>query len=131
MPITKKNITEVSSAVRSAYQKAQDVLAKNSLDYGIELLKGIVKKEPGFLDARVMLRKVEKTKYAHMSVIAKVFSAIQCMGPIMKGRAFVAKKPLVALGCAEDALAINVAATPAYKLLADAAKVCEAPFIAV
>lgn len=131
MPITKKNITEVSSAVRSAYQKAQDVLAKNSLDYGIELLKGIVKKEPGFLDARVMLRKAEKTKYAHMSVIAKVFSAIQCMGPIMKGRAFVAKKPLVALGCAEDALAINVAATPAYKLLADAAKVCEAPFIAV
>ena len=131
MPITKKNITEVSSAVRSAYQKAQDVLAKNSLDYGIELLKGIVKKEPGFLDARVMLRKAEKTKYAHMNAFSKVLSAIQCLGPIMKGRAFVGKKPLVALGCAEDALAINVAATPAYKLLADAAKVCEATFIAV
>ena len=131
MPVTKKNITEVSSADRSAYQKAQDVLAKNSLDYGIELLKGIVKKEPGFLDARVMLRKAEKTKYAHMSALAKGLAAIQCLGPIMKGRAFVAKKPLVALGYAEDALAINVAATPAYKLLADAAKVCEAPFIAV
>lgn len=131
MPVTKKNITEVSSAVRSAFQKAQDVLAKNSLEYGIELLKGIVKKEPGFMDARVMLRKAEKTKYAHMNAFSKMLANIQCLGPIMKGRTFVSKKPLAALGCAEDALAINVAAVPAYKLLADAAKVCEAPFIAV
>ena len=69
MPIVKKTLSEVSPAIRAAFQKAQDVLSKNSLDYGIELLKEITKKDPGFLDSRIMLRKAEKTKYAHMNKI--------------------------------------------------------------
>ena len=49
MAIVKKSLSEVSPAVRAAFQKAQDVLSKNNLAYGIELLKEIAKKDPGVL----------------------------------------------------------------------------------
>ena len=97
MPIVKKTLSEVSPAIRAAFQKAQDVLSKNSLDYGIELLKEITKKDPGFLDSRIMLRKAEKTKYAHMNIFQKILAHILCIPPILKGGALVAKKPLEAL----------------------------------
>ena len=131
MPIVKKNLSEVSPAIRSAFQKAQDVLSKNSLDYGIELLKEIAKKDPGFLDSRILLRKAEKTKYARMNVFQKVLAQITSLPPVLKGGAIVSKKPLEALGCAEDALAINIASPLAYNLLAQAAIALEANFIAV
>ncbi len=131
MPIMKKNLSEVSPAIRSAFQKAQDVLSKNSLEYGIELLKEIAKKDPGFLDARILLRKAEKTKYARMNVFHKVIAQIASLPPVLKGSAVVAKKPLDALGLAEDALAINIASPLAYGLLAKAALALEANFIAV
>ena len=131
MASVKKSLSEVSPAVRAAFQKAQDVLSKNNLAYGIELLKEIAKKDPGFLDARIMLRKAEKTKYAHMNPIQKVLAHVLCLPPILKGGALVAKSPLKALGCAEDALAINIASPLAYNLLAKSALALEAGFIAV
>lgn len=131
MPIVKKTLSEVSPAIRAAFQKAQDVLSKNSLDYGIELLKEITKKDPGFLDSRIMLRKAEKTKYAHMNIFQKILAHILSIPPILKGGALVAKKPLEALGLAEDALAINIASPLAYELLAKAGLALDANFIAV
>ena len=130
MAIEKKSLSNMSSGVRAAYQKARDVLNKNSLDYGIELLKTILEREPGFMEARQLLRDVERQKFNNMNAFEKLFGGMKANKFVLKGRVFVAKKPLEAIKCAEDALAAYFHSIAALNLLADAAKAAGAPFIA-
>ena len=60
MAIVKKNFKDVTTSERSLYQKALSVLEKNQLDYGLELLKSLVQRDPGFMDARSRLRNVDQ-----------------------------------------------------------------------
>lgn len=130
MAVEKKELKDVSSGVRSVYQKAQDVLQKNSLDYGIELLKDIVKREPGFLDARAALRDAEKRKTATMGAFAKFMASLKVSKYTMKAKSSMGKKPLEAMAAAEDALAI-IFNSNGLNLLADAAEAEGALFIAI
>ena len=52
----KKTLKEVSSSLRSIYQKAQDAQNKSNPDYAIELYKTVLAKEPCFIEAREKLR---------------------------------------------------------------------------
>ncbi len=130
MAIEKKSLSNMSSGVRAAYQKARDVLNKNSLDYGIELLKTILEREPGFIEARQLLRDVERQKFEDMNPLEKLFGGMKANKFVLKGRVLVAKKPQEAMNCAEDALAAYFHSIAALNLLADAAKAAGAPFIA-
>ena len=129
--IKKIGLAEVSPAARMAYQKAQDVLSKNSLDYGIELLKGVAKKEPGFMDSRKVLRKAERAKLARMNIFHKILSIIKTIPILIKAYAVMGKNPRISLALAEDALALNIGFMPSYKLLADAAIASNASFLAI
>ncbi len=127
----KKEQKDVPAATRSAYQKAMEVVRKNNIEYGIELLKGIVQREPCFGDARQSLRQVEKQKAASMGAIAKFFANLKVNGVLFKGKSAIKKKPLEAMAIAEDVIALTPSSTAGYSLLAEAAEAANALFIAI
>ncbi len=131
MAIEKKKLMDLPNGVRAAYQKAESVLSKGSVDYAVELLLGIVKREPGFIEARELLRKAERVQFAHTNTFKKIMNSISAFSYIIKGRALVAKKPLEALAAAEEAIRLNISLMPSQALLADAAKSADAPFIQI
>ena len=108
MAIVKKNFKDVTTTERALYQKAISVLEKNQLDYGLELLKSLVQRNPGFLDARSRLRAVEQMKTSDMNALAKVIAQIKSIPYLLKAQTMAAKKPLEAMKMAEEALALNL-----------------------
>ena len=130
--IEKKAIKDLSSAMRDNYKKAQGAVDKNNLAYAILLLKGIVQKEPGFLDARETLRKMEKIKVSKMGAIKRTISGLKAGSIAAKGKTLLArKKNEAAMKRAEDALAENLSSLAALNLLAQAAQELDATFITV
>ncbi len=97
MAIEKKSLRDVSSGIRGIYQKALEVISKGAEDYGIELLKGVVQKEPGFMDARNALRDAERRKANRQSPFTRFLGTTKSLGILMKGRGCLAKKPMEAL----------------------------------
>ncbi len=132
MAIEKKTLKDVSTSMRSVYQKAQGELNKNkSLDYAIELLKNIVQREPGFLEARASLRDAEKKKCEKMGSIAKFFAQLKSGKFLARAAVNTKKNPAGAMNDAEEALALYLYAPVALNALADAAKNAGALFIAI
>ena len=72
--IKKKNFKDVTTGVRAVYQKGVEMIDKRQMDYGIELLKQVVQKEPGFIEARKVLRAAEKEKTSAMSGFANSYN---------------------------------------------------------
>ncbi len=129
--IEEKTVRDISSALRGNFQNAMSAVDKNNVDYAILLLKGIVQKEPGFVDARKELRKMERVKLAKMGFMSKKMSGMKASGIAAKAGLHVKKNPLEAMKRAEEALALNLSSLPALKLLAQAALEEEAYFIAI
>ncbi|MBE6405102.1 MAG: hypothetical protein E7040_03685 [Lentisphaerae bacterium] len=129
MAIEKKTVAEVSPGARNVYQKAASVFAKNSVEYAIELLKSVVQKEPGFIDARNMLREAERRYSASLGKFARFVAGMKQMPLVTKGRSVLKKNPELALSYAEEALSYNFLSRGPLNLLIDAGKACEAPFI--
>ncbi len=132
MAIEQKTLNSVSRATRSAYQKAIQVLDNNQLEYGITLLKAIVQREPGLIDARKRLRDAERQVAAKMNPIKLFFAKMRAQKAVIQGMAKLAtKKPLDALACAEEALSNYLFHVGALNLMTDAAKAENAIFICV
>ena len=130
--IEKKSIKDLSSAMRTNYQTAMGAVGKNNTDYAILLLKGIIQKEPGFIDARETLRKMERIKISKMGAFAKMMSGMKAGSVATKGKAqLMRKKADAAMKLAEDAIALNIASISALNLLAQAGQELEAPFITI
>ncbi|HRR29208.1 MAG TPA: hypothetical protein P5270_07570, partial [Victivallales bacterium] len=132
MAVQQKSFKDVSADMKTNYQRALDALQKNNLEYGLMLLKGIVQKEPGFIEAREQLRKAERTHTAKLGLFAKLMSGLKISGIVTAGKTLLAaKKPLEAMRKAEDALAINLSSIPALNLLAQAGNELNANFITI
>jgi len=125
-----KTIDKIPSTYRSIYEKALGALRKNNPDYAIEILAGIIKKQPCFKEAREKLRELEKEKLGRIGGFAKTMANFKVMGPLAKAKSRMKKKPLEAMGFAEQALAIYLDNPSALNVLADAAVNAEADFIA-
>ncbi len=132
MTIQKKTFKEVPTDIKTGYQKGVDAIQKRSIDYGIMLLKGLIQKEPGFVDARDQLRKAEKIYTAKLGFVGKIIAAIKISGIITSGKTLLARKKYIeAMRKAEDALSINLASIAALNLLAQAGAELNANFITI
>jgi len=127
----RKELKDISEGLRKNYQYAKNVFAKGDSDYTILLLNGVLKKEPGFIEARDFLRTVERSKTNALGAVGKVIADIKIFVLVMKGRAKVTKDAALAMEIAEEALALNLKSLPALNLLADAAQNMAASFIAI
>jgi tetratricopeptide (TPR) repeat protein len=117
----KKTITDISSGLRSTYQKACEAVKKNNYEYALDLFKSIIKKEPGFMQARLELRDVERTYSGSLGGFAKFMITIKNQFGAGKIKAMIKKDPLAAVNMAEDMVAKNISDPVALNLLADAA----------
>lgn len=129
--MNKKDISQVSSGIRSSYQKALDAARKGNVDYAVEILKSIVQKDPGFMEARTALREQEKKKSESLGGFAKLMAGFKTGSLVSKGRSKLKKSAVEAMSMAEEALAINLNNPAALNLLADAATEAKAYFISI
>ncbi len=117
----KKSLSDISSGLRSVYQKAGEAVKRNNVEYAVELYKSIVKKEPGFLQAREDLRNAERTYTEKLGGFAKLIISIKNQFGSGKIKSKIKKDPLEAIKMAEDMLAKNLSDPVALNVMADAA----------
>ena len=129
--IEEKTLRQITSDMRNNYQTALSAVEKNNIDYAILLLKSLIVKEPGFMDAREQLRKMERIKTKSAGFFAKTMGGIKAGSLAAKGKAKLGKHPKEAMKLAEDALAISLSNIPALNLLAQAGQALEADFITI
>ncbi len=131
MAIEKKSLKDVSTNLRTQFQKGQNELNKNNVKYAIELLKFVVQREPGFQEARESLRTAERTYSDKLGGFKKFMGQLKSGKFLVKAKSTMAKNPKAAMSDIEEALAIYLYSSAALNALADAAKVAEAYFIAI
>ena len=129
--IEQKTLRDITSDMRNNFQTAMNAVTKNNIDYAILLLKSLVQKEPGFMDAREQLRKVERIKTKSLGFMGKTMGGMKAGGLATKGKTILSKNPKKAMNLAEDALALMLSNIPALNLLAQSGQALEADFIAI
>jgi len=126
-----KDINSIPSELRQAFSKAVQAIDKNNLEYAVEILKGLVLKEPGFIQAREKLRIVEKMRIK-TGFLGKTLSAIKVKKIIKLAQLDILRgKYSDAMIKAEDALVIDVRDLSALKVLAEAGRALSALFIVI
>lgn len=131
MAIEKKELKDITTSTRSAFQKAMGEVQKGNNDYAMELLKGIVQRNPGFVDARVALRDAERAHSRKMGGVGKFFAGLKSSKYVVRAKANAAKNLVGALAELEEALALYLFAPTVLNALADIAKSGGANFIAI
>lgn len=127
-----KHLHNVPSSVKSNYMAGLAAFDKGNLDYAILLFKGCVNKEPGFMEARAQLRKMEKQATDSASFFKKLMNKLKGSASVAAASALLtARKPLEAMRKAEDALALDLSSLQALMLLAQAAEQLGANFISI
>jgi tetratricopeptide (TPR) repeat protein len=123
MPIsTDKDLPENS---RQLWLKALSAVELRNYDYAISLIQAVLKDNPGFLDGRKRLRKVELAATAGKKSFLSGLSTAS-----LKGGSVMKKDPLAAMELAEKGLEKDPRNAQANHLLKDAAKAAGFPEIA-
>ena len=126
MALEKITMKDLPQAYRTAFTRAQEVIRNGSYEYGVELLKDILKARPGFWEAREAIRDAQREKTEHLGGFGKFLAGFAMNKFLIKGKALLKKSPLEALQCAEEALS-KLYSIPGLKLAADAALELELP----
>ncbi len=116
--------------MRNMYTRALDVISKKNYDYGVSLLKDLVKAVPGFWDARELLRSAEIKKSLQLSGFQKITGQAKAKLSIFKGKMTLSKDPREALNLAEDALAAFYS-NEGLHFLYEVAVALDTPYIAI
>lgn len=127
----KKNIQDVHSSLRDSYNRALDAGRKCNYAYAIELLKDVIKKSPGLVQAREKLREYERLVSDQIGGFSCLISNIKSNFTLPLIKNTMKKDPLKAMGMCEDELAKQLYNQAVLDLLADAALKAGAPFVGV
>ena len=127
----KKHIKDIPNSIFTLYQKSIQSFKLNNIDYAVELMKTAVVKEPGFIEARKELRKMEIAK-AKPGLFNKTLKSLKLNKIIKVAQMKMAmKKYEEAYVSIEEALAISIHSSSALKLLAEAGRAIDANFITI
>src|SRR5436190_4362668 len=127
-----KSLHEIPRAWRELYEKGKAALARNNLDYAIDIFNQILQKEPAFYDCREALRATQfKKAGAGGGFFKKMIGTASSSPQIAKGQYVARSNPLEAINIAEQILNGDPNNTMAHKLLADAALAANLPKTAV
>jgi cytochrome c-type biogenesis protein CcmH/NrfG len=111
---------ELPDDARALWLKALSAVELRNFGYAISLISAVLKKAPGFLDGRKILRRAEvaatKGKKSFLSGLSTT---------TFKGGSIVKKDPIAAMEVAEKALESDPYNSAANKLLMDAAKAAD------
>lgn len=100
-----KTLAETSSRIKETYQRVQEALNKNNLDYAVELLISILTMEPELDDLRKELRTVQVDRLK--STKPNPLSSMKGIGKTMAVKSAIKKEPAKALTAAEELMKID------------------------
>jgi len=114
-----KTERQLSAQARSNYLKAISALELKNFQYGMTLLQDVLHEEPGFVDGRSVLRKVQIGQVKEK----KGFFGMKGGSPLaaMKAQGLLKKDPVAALDAAEKLLESDPFNGPANQVIKEAA----------
>lgn len=114
--------TEVPRNVRELFEKGMVAYQRNNFDYAIQILNGVLDQEPGFFEARQLLRATQQQKPQEKAgLFRKLVGGASNAPALAKGQLALRNNPKDALSAAESILNSDPANTSAHKLLAEGA----------
>lgn len=118
-----KPLTAIPRQVRDQYEKAKLAFQRNNFDYAISILGLVLKTEPGFFEAREVLRAAQFKKGAgnQGGFFKKMIGGATSQPALTKAQLSLRKNPVEAMEAAEEILNGDPQSTGAHKLLAEAA----------
>lgn len=120
-----KPLSAIPRNQRELYEKAKTAFDRNNLDYTINILTGVLKIEPGFFEARKVLRAAQVKKAGgpggSTGFFKKMIGGATSQPALAKAQLSLRKNPLEAIEAAEEVLNGDWQNTGAHKLLAEAA----------
>ena len=128
--VTREN---ASRKARDFYEKGYAAMDRSNLDYAMDMFLQSLEFEPGFLEARRLLRAagVRKFRDEKKGGLAHVMSSITGFPRVMMTKAKMGRKPLVALHDAETLLRTDPYNPMFVNLLCDAADTLNMPEVSV
>jgi len=113
-------------------EAARKAVEKGNPGYAMDVCTGLLKRHPGCLEVRRVLRLAQQRKAgARAGGLTKLFLSVSSVPFVMAGAGQVKKDPAKALETAEKLLAGNPATPAGHKLLAQAAEALGFPETAV
>ena len=130
--MAEKTPSEITRDVRVLYQKGNDALARDNIDYAINLFNQVLEKEPGLVDCRQALRTAQVKKAGKSGGLFKKFLSSASSSPLVaKGQIALRRNPAEALQIAEQILNHDPNNSGGHRLIVEAAKSLELPRTAV
>src|ERR1043165_7015844 len=101
-----KPLSAIPRPQRDMYEKARAAYDKNNLDYAISILNGVLKQEPGFFEARQLLRasQVREAGGGGGGFFKKTIGGATSQPALAKAQMSLRSKPLEAIETAEEIL---------------------------
>ena len=127
-----KPLSVIPRPLRDLYDKAIAAIQRNNFDYAMSILTGVLKKEPGFFDARQALRAAQfKKAGAQGGFFKRMVGGATSQPALTKAQLSLRKNPIETVEAAEEILNSDPHSTGAHKLLAEAAQAAGLPRTAV
>lgn len=129
--MAEKTISEVSPTACGQFRKGSAALEKANWDYAIEILKELLRQEPGFFDARMALHAAQIKKGQSAGLFKKALGVAGNTQLIARGQLALRNNPVEALRIAEEILEHDPSTHLGHRLLADAAMALNMPRTAI
>jgi tetratricopeptide (TPR) repeat protein len=126
--MAEKDINEISRDARVLFNKANEAVQRDNLDYAIALYNQVLEKEPGFFECRKALRELQFRKAGSGGgFFKKMLSGASSSPLVAKGQIALRRNPTEALAIAEQILNSDPNSSAAHRLIVEAAQALELP----
>jgi len=127
--MAEKSMSEISRELRLLYQKGNDALSRENLDYAIDLFNQVLDKEPGFFDCRKALRtaQAKKAEGSTGGFFKKMLSSAGSSPQVAKAQLALRRNPAEALPIAEQILNGDPNNAAAHRIVIEAATAMDMP----
>lgn len=127
-------VEQLSKKLRDAFEKAASAVERNNLDYAIDMLIGVLDREPTVLAARRLLRAAQVRRFLAKGAPTStrhMMSSLSGMMTMMKAGGLVKKNPVEALQAAERLMNLDPFNPSFFNLVVKAAQAANMPEVAV
>jgi len=122
------SLREIPQDLREMFQKGNAALQRQNYDYAITFFEQILKRAPGFFDARQALRATQfKKAGGKTSLFKKMLGGASASPLLAKAQVQMRKNPAEALQIAEQVLNADPSNGGAHRVIADAALAADFP----
>ncbi len=131
--MAEKSLNDLPRDVRALYNKGNEALTRENIDYAIDLFNQVLVREPGFYECRKALRiaQLRRSGSSGGGFFKKMLSGASSSPLIAKGQLALHSAPAEALQIAEQILNGDPYSSAAHKLIVEAATTLQLPRTAV